>query len=52
MRRFTWARLHARAVMCFGGVLLIAVGVIQVTGWWGQLIARLRTLITGFRLPL
>lgn len=52
MRRFTWARRHARAVMRFGGVLLVAVGVMQVTGWWGQLIARLQTLITGFQLPL
>ncbi|MER5436114.1 hypothetical protein [Streptomyces sp. NPDC002588] len=27
-------------------------GVMQVTGWWGQLIVRLQTLITGFQLPL
>ncbi|MES4829337.1 cytochrome c biogenesis protein CcdA, partial [Streptomyces anthocyanicus] len=52
MRRFTWARRHARTVMRLGGVLLVAVGVMQVTGWWGQLIARLQTLITGFQLPL
>lgn len=52
MRRFTWARRHARAVMRCGGVLLVAVGVMQVTGWWGQLIAQLQTLITGFQLPL
>lgn len=52
MRRFTWARLHARAVMGFGGVLLVAVGVMPVAGWCGQLIARLQMLITGFQLPL
>ena len=52
MRRFTWARRHARAVMRVGGVLLVAVGVMQVTGWWGQLIAQLQTLISGFQLPL
>ncbi|KPC72036.1 cytochrome C biogenesis protein ResC [Streptomyces sp. NRRL WC-3753] len=52
MRRFGWARRHARAVMRFGGVLLVAVGVMQVTGWWGQLIAQLQGLITGFQLPL
>lgn len=52
MRRFTWARRHARAVMRVGGVLLVAVGVMQVTGWWGQLIAELQTLIAGFQLPL
>ncbi|MFF5757439.1 cytochrome c biogenesis CcdA family protein [Streptomyces longwoodensis] len=52
MRRFTWARRHARVVMRFGGVLLVAVGVTQVTGWWGQMIAQLQTLITGFQLPL
>ncbi|MFE2415816.1 hypothetical protein [Streptomyces hokutonensis] len=51
MRRFTWARRHVRAVTHFGGVLLVAVGVMQVTRWWGQLIARLQTLTTGFQLP-
>jgi len=38
--------------MRLGGLLLVAVGVMRVTGWWGQLIARLQTLITGFQLPL
>jgi cytochrome c-type biogenesis protein len=52
MRRFTWARRHARTVMRFGGVLLVAVGVMQVTGWWGQLIAQFQTLISGFQVPL
>ncbi|MGC5041114.1 cytochrome c biogenesis CcdA family protein [Streptomyces sp. DT190] len=52
MRRFTWARRHARAMMRCGGVLLVVVGVMQVTGWWGQLIAQFQTLITGFQLPL
>ncbi len=52
MRRFAWARRRARTVMRCGGVLLVAVGVMQVTGWWGQLIAQLQTLITGFQVPL
>jgi len=38
--------------MRFGGVLLVTVGVMQATGWWGKLITRLQTLITGFQLPL
>jgi cytochrome c-type biogenesis protein len=38
--------------MRFGGVPLVAVGAMQATGRWGQLIARLQTLITGFQLPL
>jgi len=37
--------------MHFGGVLLVTVGVMQATGWWGKLITRLQTLITGFQLP-
>lgn len=52
VRRFAFARRHARSVMRVGGALLVAVGVMEVTGWWGQLIANMQTLITGFQLPL
>jgi cytochrome c-type biogenesis protein len=30
----TWLRRHARAIGVIGGVLLIAIGVCEVTGWW------------------
>lgn len=47
-----FARRHARAVMWIGGLLLIAVGVAQVSGVWTQLIARLQGTISGTTLPL
>lgn len=52
VRRFAFARRHARGVMRVGGALLVAVGVMEVTGWWGQLLASMQSLIAGFALPL
>jgi cytochrome c-type biogenesis protein len=52
MRRFGFARRHARAVMRVGGVLLVAVGVMEVTGWWTLLMNQLRPLVSGAQLPL
>lgn len=52
VRRFAFARRHARGVMRVGGALLVAVGVMEVTGWWGQLLAGMQSLIAGFALPL
>ena len=49
---FAFARRHALAVMRTGGVLLVAVGVAQVTGVWGQMIASLQVLIAGWQVPL
>ena len=49
---FAFARRHALAVMRTGGVLLIAVGLAEVTGVWGQLIVRLQILISGWQTPL
>lgn len=49
---FAFARRHAVAVMRTGGVLLVAVGVAQVTGLWGQMIASLQVLIAGWQVPL
>ncbi|HET6293670.1 MAG TPA: cytochrome c biogenesis protein CcdA [Kribbella sp.] len=46
------ARRHAQTVMRLGGILLIAVGVLQVTGIWGNLIARLQVLIANWQPPL
>jgi cytochrome c-type biogenesis protein len=48
----SFARRHAGAVMRFGGGMLVAVGLLQLTGLWGQLIVRLQTLISGTTLPL
>lgn len=49
---FAFARRHARLVMQTGGVLLIAVGVLQVTGIWASMIAQLQYLVAGWTTPL
>ncbi|MFL6056689.1 MAG: cytochrome c biogenesis CcdA family protein [Actinoallomurus sp.] len=52
MRVFDIARRHARAVARVGGVMLVLVGLLQVTGVWTDLIARMQGWITGYTLPL
>ena len=42
-------RRHSRRVMRAGGLLLVAVGLLQLTGAWGDLVARLQTVISGFQ---
>ena len=37
-----WVRRHQQWVTAFGGVMLIAVGVLLVSGWWGTLVDWLR----------
>lgn len=51
-RGFAFARRHARAVMRTGGVLLIAVGLMQVTGVWTALVGQLQALISNWQTPL
>lgn len=51
-RVFAFARRHARTVMRSGGVLLIVVGVLQVTGVWAAMIAELQFLVAGWQTPL
>ena len=51
-RVFSFARRHAAAVMRTGGALLVAVGVAEVTGVWGQLVTHLQVLISGWQTPL
>jgi cytochrome c-type biogenesis protein len=41
-------RRHTRALTLSGGVLLVAVGVLQLTGEWTDLIANLRPYAPGF----
>jgi cytochrome c-type biogenesis protein len=52
MRVFGFARRHARAVMRTGGVMLIVLGLLQVTGLWTTLMTLLQGLILGYQLPL
>jgi len=52
MGTYAWPRRHARLIMRTGGLMLVLVGVLQVSGAWTALIARMQGLITGFQLPL
>jgi cytochrome c-type biogenesis protein len=38
----TWVRRHQQWVTRFGGLMLIAVGVLLVTGWWDVLVGEIR----------
>lgn len=51
-RVFGWARRHALLVMRSGGVLLIVVGVLEVTGIWGALVAQLQGVVANWQSPL
>jgi cytochrome c-type biogenesis protein len=43
-----WLRRHTHAVQLTGGIMLLAVGVLLVTGLWGEFIDWLRIPIGGF----
>ncbi len=51
-RAFAFARRHALTVMRVGGGMLVVLGVLEVTGIWGQLLAELRTVIGTWQVPL
>ncbi|MEH3033393.1 MAG: cytochrome c biogenesis protein CcdA [Aeromicrobium erythreum] len=40
-----WVRRHQRAFMIGGGVLLVAVGVLLVTGWWDAIVTDLQSSV-------
>ncbi|MGW4057361.1 cytochrome c biogenesis CcdA family protein [Amycolatopsis sp. NPDC004747] len=53
VRATDWVRRHGRQVQVFGGVLLLIVGVLLVTGVWGDLMGWLRNeLAVNLELPL
>ena len=37
-----WVRRHQRIVTSVGGVMLVVVGLLLVTGWWGELVDWIR----------
>ena len=51
-RVFAFARRHARGMMQTGGVLLIAVGVLQVSGLWARMIVELQAVVANWQPPL
>jgi cytochrome c-type biogenesis protein len=53
VRATDWLRRHGRQVQIFGGALLMIVGILLVTGVWGELMGWLRNeLASDLRLPL
>jgi len=49
---FAWVRAHYALVMRVGGGLLVAVGVLMVTGLYGDLAADLQVWVSGFQVSL
>jgi cytochrome c-type biogenesis protein len=52
MRAFSFARRNARLVMQVGGAMLVAVGILQVTGVWAAIIGSMQHWVNGYTLPL
>lgn len=49
---FAFARRHAATVMRVGGFMLVAVGLLEVTGIWTSLMNQLRPLVATWQPPL
>lgn len=49
---FGFARRHARAVMQLGGAMLVLLGLLELTGVWGEWLAQFRTVIGTWQVPL
>jgi cytochrome c-type biogenesis protein len=48
-----WVRRHQAAVMRIGGLMLVAVGVLLVTGWWDQIVSWVQIqLVSDFEVPV
>jgi cytochrome c-type biogenesis protein len=52
MGTVAWVRRHQVGVMRFGGAMLVAVGVLMVTGAWDSMIGELRTWVNNFETPV
>ena len=51
-RAFAVIRRHQVLVMRLGGLMLVAVGVLLVTGWWDRLVEALQGAVLGFAVPM
>ncbi|WP_046768258.1 cytochrome c biogenesis CcdA family protein [Jiangella alkaliphila] len=51
-RWFQWVRQHQQAVMRAGGVMLIVLGVLLVTGLWNELMVSMQGWIGGFEVAV
>lgn len=47
-----FARKHAGVLMKIGGVMLIVLGVLLLTGWWGDVVATMQGWFPGAELPI
>ena len=52
MRVFAWVRHRSVWITRGGGAMLVAVGVLQVSGVWSELVASIQTLVAGWQAPL
>jgi cytochrome c-type biogenesis protein len=52
IRAFAVIRRHQVLIMRLGGVMMIVVGIMLVTGWWDQLVQQLQGAVLGFSGPL
>ena len=53
VRAVSWMRKHTRAIQIFGGITMIVVGVLLVTGVWAEFIDWIRErFVTGTVLPV
>ena len=52
LEALAWARRNTRAIQVVGGVSMILLGVLMVTGLWGSLTIAMRDWVSGFEVPL
>ncbi|AXT83885.1 cytochrome C biogenesis protein ResC [Aeromicrobium sp. A1-2] len=52
MHALSWFKRNQRLVSITGGALLIAVGLMLVTGLWDHLVGEMQTWVTGFEAPV
>lgn len=48
VRTLGWLRRHTRSIQIGGGVLMVAVGLLLLSGLWGGLLAQMQTSVAGF----
>lgn len=49
---FAVIRRHQVLIMRFGGLMMIVVGLLLVSGWWALMVQRLQSFVVGFWTPL
>jgi cytochrome c-type biogenesis protein len=52
LEAMAWARRNTRAIQVVGGVSMILLGVVMVTGLWGSVTIAMRGWVSGFQVPL